>query len=140
MTDSTLCREIHVLLCAVRYVIYVYTYIYINALRETELRIFSTHNFPLPKVYCCLPHPSLSSRTRVIARELRIVLVRDTSAICKYNQTYIGAYTCISARTCQRRKVPEPLAYEETTRDISSSLRKPSREGAMALLRNYFKS
>lgn len=44
--------------------------------------------------------PSLSSGARVIAREVRVVFVRDTSAICKSNQTYVGLSTYL--RTCQR--------------------------------------
>lgn len=58
-------------------------------LREIERGILSISEPPALVPYARL-RSSLSSRVRVIAREVRVVLVRDTSAICKSNQTYVG--------------------------------------------------
>lgn len=60
-------------------------------LREIERAILSISEPPALVLYARLPRPSLSSG--VIARKVRVVLVRDTSAICKSNQTYVGLST-----------------------------------------------
>jgi len=62
-------------------------------LREIKRGILSIFE-PLALVpYARLLRPSLSSEARIIAREVHVVLVRDTSAICKSNQTYVGLST-----------------------------------------------
>lgn len=61
-------------------------------LHEIERGILSISEPPALVPYARL-RPSLSSGVRVIAREVRVVLVRDTSAICKSNQTYVGLST-----------------------------------------------
>lgn len=62
-------------------------------LREIEREILSIPEPPALVPYARLLCPSLSNGARVIAREVRVVLVRDTSAICKSNQTYVGLST-----------------------------------------------
>lgn len=80
--------------------------------------------------------PSLSSKARIIAHKIYVVLVRDTFAICKSNQTYIGLR--ISARTCQR-KISAQLT-RRNTRDISSSLGNRYEKSVELSFRNYFEN
>jgi len=62
-------------------------------LREIKRGILSITKSPALVPYARLLRPSPSNEARIIARKVRVVLVRDTSAICKSNQTYVGLST-----------------------------------------------
>lgn len=90
-------------------------------LRETEQRIIilSTSSRHPGASLCGVPLLLSSSFERSASncpRGLRVVLVRDTSAICKSNQTHVGLR--ISARTCQPPR--RPRAAHGARREVSA--------------------
>jgi len=72
---------------------FIYAILTCMPLREIKRGILSISEPPALVPYACLLRPSLSSKARIITRKVRVVLVRDTSAICKSNQTYVGLST-----------------------------------------------